>query len=153
MRPLGVKLIAAVHWLRGAAYAIGALALLGLLHLGTRFMSAIANDTFLQRLTTGLGNTLAIGLLLFALFWIVLGFGILGDEELGARAHARLRGDLVIVGPDETFALSNSLAHRARDRRPRDRRLSGPAGCEAIVYGSDARLGRADQGLQNSSKN
>jgi uncharacterized membrane protein (DUF2068 family) len=76
MRPLGVKLIAAVHWLRGAAYAIGALALLGLLHLGTRFMSAIANDTFLQRLTTGLGNTLAIGLLLFALFWIVLGFGI-----------------------------------------------------------------------------
>jgi len=76
MRPLGVKLIAALLWLRGAAYAFGALAVLGLLHLSARFMSAVANDTFLQRLTTGLGNALGLGLLLFALFWLVLGFGI-----------------------------------------------------------------------------
>lgn len=76
MRPLGVKIIATLLWVRGAAYAIGGLAFLGLFHLGARMISAIANDTFLQRLTAGLGTTLGIGLLLFALFWIVLGFGI-----------------------------------------------------------------------------
>src|SRR5262245_6087824 len=76
MRPLVVKLIAALHWLRGTAYAVGGLAFLGIFHLGARLISGIANDTFLQRLTAGLGTTLGIGLLLFALFWIVLGFGI-----------------------------------------------------------------------------
>jgi uncharacterized membrane protein (DUF2068 family) len=76
MRPVGVKAIAALHWLRGAVYVVGGLAFLGIFHLGARMISAIANDTFLQRLTAGLGTTLGIGLLVCALFWIVLGFGI-----------------------------------------------------------------------------
>jgi len=76
MRPLGVTVIAVLHWLRGVAYAVGGLAILGVAHLSGRLMSAIANDTFLQRLTTGLGKTLAVGLLAFALFWVILGFGM-----------------------------------------------------------------------------
>ena len=76
MQPLGIRLIAALHWLRAAAYLVGALAVLGFAHLGARLMSAVMNDTPLNRITAGMGNVIGIGLLVFALFWIVLGFGI-----------------------------------------------------------------------------
>jgi len=76
MRPVGVSLIALLHWLRGAVYAIAGLAVLGLTHLGARFMSAAASDTFLGRMATGLGKAVGLGLLVMALIWIVLGLGL-----------------------------------------------------------------------------
>ena len=76
MQPLGIKLIAALHWLRGAAYLLGGLAFIGFAHLGARMLSAIVNDTPLDRITSGLGTVFGVGLLLCALFWIVLGYGI-----------------------------------------------------------------------------
>jgi uncharacterized membrane protein (DUF2068 family) len=76
MRPAGVALIAALHWLRGFAYFLGGLAILGFTHLSARLMSAVTNDTPLARIASGLGKMLGIGLLIFAMFWIILGFGI-----------------------------------------------------------------------------
>ena len=76
MRPLGVSLIAVLHWLRGGVYAIAGLAVLGLTHLGARFLSAATSDTLLGRMATGLGKAVGIGLLVMALIWIVLGLGL-----------------------------------------------------------------------------
>jgi uncharacterized membrane protein (DUF2068 family) len=76
MQALGIKLIAVLHWLRALVYIAGGLAILGVTHLSSRMISAVANDTPLDRLTSGVGNTIAIGALLFALFWIVLGVGV-----------------------------------------------------------------------------
>jgi uncharacterized membrane protein (DUF2068 family) len=76
MQPLGIKLIAVLHWLRALVYIVGGLAILGVAHLSARMISAVANDTPLDRLTAGVGNTIGIGALVFALFWIVLGIGI-----------------------------------------------------------------------------
>jgi len=76
MRPMGVTIIACLHWLRGLAYALGGLALLGFIHLGWRLMSAITHDTFLEHLISTTGKAMGIGLLIFALFWIILGFGM-----------------------------------------------------------------------------
>lgn len=76
MRPIGVTIIACMHWLRGLAYALGGLAVLGFTHLGWRLMSAITHDTFLERVVSTTGKAMGIGLLVLALFWIILGFGL-----------------------------------------------------------------------------
>jgi len=76
MRPVGVTIIACLHWLRGLVYALGGAAVLGFTHLGWRLMSAITHDTFLERLISTTGKAMGIGLLIFALFWIILGFGM-----------------------------------------------------------------------------
>jgi hypothetical protein len=76
MRPPGLTLIAILHWFRGAIYAVVALAVLGVTHLSARLISAAASDTFLARLAAGMGKTIGLGLLVLALIWIVLGFGI-----------------------------------------------------------------------------
>lgn len=76
MRPVGVSLIAVLHWLRGAIYALVGLAVMGFAHLGSRLISAAASDTFLVGLTAGIGKVIGVGLLVFALIWIVLGFGL-----------------------------------------------------------------------------
>lgn len=76
MRPVGVSLIALLHWFRGAIYAVAGLAVLGLTHLGGRLMSAAASDTFLGRMATGLGKAVGLGLLVMAFIWIILGLGL-----------------------------------------------------------------------------
>ena len=76
MQPVGIKLIAALHWLRGAAYLVGALAILGVAHLGARLISAVTNDTPINRILASGGSVFAILLLICALFWIALGYGI-----------------------------------------------------------------------------
>jgi|SRR5579862_6777041 uncharacterized membrane protein (DUF2068 family) len=76
MRPLGVTLIAILHWLRGAAYVAVGLALLGITHLSAHMISSVAADTFFQRLVSGLGKTLGYSVLLFALLYIVMGVGM-----------------------------------------------------------------------------
>jgi hypothetical protein len=76
MRPLGVTLIAILHWLRGAAYLGVGFALLGITHLSAHMIASVAGDTFFQRLVSGLGKTLGIAILLFALVYILMGFGM-----------------------------------------------------------------------------
>lgn len=76
MRPLGVTLIAVLHWLRGAAYIGVGFALLGITHLSAHMIASVSGDTFFQRLVSGLGKTLGVGLLLFALLYIAMGFGM-----------------------------------------------------------------------------
>jgi hypothetical protein len=76
MRPLGVTLIAILHWLRGAVYAAVGFALLGFAHLSAHMIESVAGDTFFQRLVSGLGKTLGYAVLLFALLYIVMGLGM-----------------------------------------------------------------------------
>ena len=76
MRPLGVSAIAVLTWLRGAMYALGGLALIGIVHLSTRLIAAAATDTFLENLIARLGKALGIGALLVAVLYVVVGFGL-----------------------------------------------------------------------------
>lgn len=76
MSDLGIKLIAVLHWLRALVYFAGGLAILGVAHLSARMISAIANDTPLNRIASGFGNALGIGALIIALIWLALGIGI-----------------------------------------------------------------------------
>jgi uncharacterized membrane protein (DUF2068 family) len=76
MRPLGVTAIAVLTWLRGAMYALGGLALIGIVHLSSRLIAAAASDTFLENLIARLGKALGIGALLVAVLYIVVGFGL-----------------------------------------------------------------------------
>jgi uncharacterized membrane protein (DUF2068 family) len=76
VNPTGIKLIAVLHWLRALVYATGALAILGVAHLSSRMISAVANDTPFGRLTSGVGNVLGVIALTIALFWVILGIGI-----------------------------------------------------------------------------
>src|SRR5580693_1085577 len=76
MRPLGVTLIAILHWLRGLAYVAVGFALLGITHLSAHLISSVASDTFFQRLISGLGKTLGFAVLIFALLYIVMGLGL-----------------------------------------------------------------------------
>jgi hypothetical protein len=73
MRPVGVTLIAILHWLRGAAYVAVGFALIGITHLSAHMIASVAGDTFL---VSGLGKTLGVAILLFALLYIVMGFGL-----------------------------------------------------------------------------
>jgi len=76
MRPMGVSAIAALMWVRGALYALGALALLGIGHLSARLISAVASDSFLEGLVSLLGKALGITALVLALVYAVVGFGL-----------------------------------------------------------------------------
>ena len=76
MRPTGVTIIACLHWLRGLLYGFGGVMLLEATHVGGRLMSAITNDTFLARFATHIGKAMGYGLLIFAVFWIIMGFGM-----------------------------------------------------------------------------
>ena len=76
MRPIGVTAIAILTWLRAALYAVGGLMLIGVGHLSARLVSAVATDSFLERLLSGLGKTLGVGALAIALGFVVVGFGL-----------------------------------------------------------------------------
>ncbi len=76
MRPLGVTLIAILHWLRGTAHLAAGFALLGVAHLSGHMIASVTGDTFFHHLVSGLGKTLAVGVLLFALLYIVTGIGL-----------------------------------------------------------------------------
>ena len=76
MRPLGVTIIAILTWLRASLYALGGLMLIGVGHLSARLVSAIATDSFLERVVSGLGRALGVGALMIALAFIVIGFGL-----------------------------------------------------------------------------
>lgn len=76
MRPIGVTAIAILTWLRATLYAVGGLMLIGVGHLSARLVSAVATDSFLERLLSGLGKTLGVGALAIALGFVVVGFGL-----------------------------------------------------------------------------
>jgi hypothetical protein len=76
VQTLWIKLIAVLHWLRAFAYIAGGLAILGVTHLSSRMISAVANDTPLNRIASGFGNAVGIAALIIALLWLVLGIGI-----------------------------------------------------------------------------
>ena len=76
MRPLGVTLIAALHWLRGLVYVAVGLALLGITHLSAHMIESVAADSFMQRVVSGLGKTLGYGVLFLALLYIIMGLGL-----------------------------------------------------------------------------
>jgi len=76
LRPLGVTLIAILHWLRGAVYLAVGFALLGIAHLSAHMIESVSADAFFQRLISGLGKTLGFSVLLFALLYILMGFGL-----------------------------------------------------------------------------
>ena len=78
MRPMGVSAIAALTWIRGALYALGGLALLGIGHFSARLIAAVASDSFLESLVSRLGKALGIGALVIALVCAVVGFGLWG---------------------------------------------------------------------------
>jgi len=76
MRPMGVTAIAILTWLRSAVYALAGLAILGIGHLGARLVAAAASDTFVQRFTSRLSETLGIGALAIAFVFLVVGLGV-----------------------------------------------------------------------------
>ena len=76
MRPLGVTIIAILTWLRASLYALGGLMLIGVGHLSARLVSAIATDSFLERMVSGIGKALGVGAMVIALALIVIGFGL-----------------------------------------------------------------------------
>ena len=76
MRPLGVSIIAALTWFLGALWALAGFSVIGVTHLGGRLLSTMAEANILQRLTTGLGAMLGVGLLLVAVFYLIVGFGL-----------------------------------------------------------------------------
>lgn len=76
MQTVGIKLIALLHWLRALVYIVGGLAILGVGHLSSRMISAVANDTPLNKIASGVANTLGVGALVIAGIFLVLGIGI-----------------------------------------------------------------------------
>jgi uncharacterized membrane protein (DUF2068 family) len=98
MQPLGIKLIAVLHWLRAAMYIAGGLAILGIAHLSGRMISAVANETPLGRWTAGLGNVVGIGVLLFALVWLALGFGIWSTKNWARVVTLAMAGIWLLFG-------------------------------------------------------
>ena len=76
MRPLGVTAIAILSWVRGALYAAVGLAILGIGHLSARLMSAVASDSTLQNVVSGLGKALGFAALVVAVGYVVIGIGL-----------------------------------------------------------------------------
>ncbi len=76
MRPLGVTLIAILTWLRASLYALVGLMLIGVGHLSARLVSAVATDSFLGNVLSGLGKTLGFGALAIALVYVIVGVGM-----------------------------------------------------------------------------
>jgi hypothetical protein len=76
MRPLGVSLIAILTWLRASLYVLVALMLIGVGHLSARLVSAVATDSFLGNLLSGLGKALGFGALAIALVYVIVGVGM-----------------------------------------------------------------------------
>jgi hypothetical protein len=76
MRPLGVTLIAILTWLRASLYVLVALMLIGVGHLSARLVSAVATDSFLGNLLSGLGKGLGFGALAIALVYVIVGVGM-----------------------------------------------------------------------------
>ena len=76
MRPVGVSLIAALTWFLGALWALAGFSAIGFSHLGARLLSTMAEGNFLQRFTASLGTALGIVLLLLAVFYLIVGFGL-----------------------------------------------------------------------------
>ncbi len=76
MRPLGVSIIAALTWFLGALWALAGFSVIGFSHLGARLLSSMAEENLLQRFTSSLGTAFGIVLLLLAVFYLIVGFGL-----------------------------------------------------------------------------
>jgi uncharacterized membrane protein (DUF2068 family) len=76
MRPTGVSIIAAFSWLMGAIWALAGLSVIGFTHVGGRLLARLTDANVLQRLTSGLGAAVGAILLLTALVYVVVGFGL-----------------------------------------------------------------------------
>jgi hypothetical protein len=76
MRPIGITLIAILNWFRASMFALGGLALIGVGHLRARLVSAVATDSFFEKLISFLGKSLGIGALLFAAVFAAAGLGL-----------------------------------------------------------------------------
>ena len=76
MRPVGVTLIAALTWCMGAFWALVGVAIIGFSHLGARMLSAMTEGTSLERFTVGVGTVFGLGVIVLALFYFIVGFGM-----------------------------------------------------------------------------
>jgi uncharacterized membrane protein (DUF2068 family) len=76
MRPLGVSIIAALVWCMGALWALAGLSIIGFTHIGARLLSRVTDAHLLQRLTSGLGASIGVVLLLTAIVYLVVGIGL-----------------------------------------------------------------------------
>jgi len=76
MRPIGVSIIAAFSWLMGAVWALAGLSVIGFTHVGGKLLARLTDAHVLQRLTSGPGVTVGAVLLLTALVYLVVGFGL-----------------------------------------------------------------------------
>ena len=99
MRPLGMTLIAILHWLRGAAYVVVGLALLGITHFSAHMIASVAGNTFFQRLVSGLGRTLGVGVPICGAALHRHKTRYAGDEELGAHRDPDLCSALCYGAP------------------------------------------------------
>jgi Predicted membrane protein (DUF2127) len=76
MRPVGVTLIAILNWLRAFMFALGGLALIGVGHLSAKLVSAVATDSFFEKLVSFLGKSLGVGALLVGFVFAAAGIGL-----------------------------------------------------------------------------
>jgi len=51
-------------------------AIIGFSHLGARMLSAMTEGTSLERFTVGVGTVFGLGVILLALFYFIVGFGM-----------------------------------------------------------------------------
>jgi len=76
MRPVGVSIIAALIWFVGALWALAGFSVIGFTHLGGRWLASMSDAEMLGRITSGLGGMLGVGMLLIAVFYLAVGFGL-----------------------------------------------------------------------------
>ncbi len=76
MRPVGVSIIAALVWFVGALWALAGFSVIGFTHLGGHLLASMSEGEMLGRLASGLGGMLGVGLLLIAVFYLTVGFGL-----------------------------------------------------------------------------
>ena len=83
MRPLGVTLIGIYQILRGALGVLFGVSLLLFTSLAAKLASLAAEGNAIERMLHSLGRMAGLGIIVFALFHLMAGFGLLKMENWG----------------------------------------------------------------------
>jgi uncharacterized membrane protein (DUF2068 family) len=83
MRPLGVTLIGIYQILRGALGVLFGLGLMLFTGLAAKLASLAAEGNAVERMLHGLGRLAGVGIIVFALFHLLAGFGLLKMQNWG----------------------------------------------------------------------
>jgi len=83
MRPLGVTLLGIYQILRGAVGVLFALCLMLFAGLAVKLASLAAEGNAVERILHRLGSLAAVGVLIFGLFHVLAGFGLLKMQNWG----------------------------------------------------------------------